>query len=192
MAFATTTDLATRLGRTFTVAEAAQASVLLDDATAYLQGELGGQLIESGSTTVTLWAERDRIRLPQWPATSITSVTRDGEAVTGYELRDGYLYATSSPYSTGWGDDPIVVTYDYGLATVPAELVSWTCVLAAGALAQVTRSGALSASGVASERIDDYAVTYASGEMAFSLPERILTRLKASYGAGASVSGSTL
>ncbi len=63
--------------------------------------------------------------------------------------------------------------------------------LAAGALAQVTRSGAMSAAGVASERIDDYSVSYQAGEMAFSVPERVLGRLRAQYGAGAHVSGST-
>jgi hypothetical protein len=187
VAFASSSDLATRLGRSFTEPEASQAAALLDDATAYLQAELGGQLIEAGSTVVTLYADGDRLRLPQWPIRAVTSVTRAGNAVTGYEINGGFLILDS-----GWGDDPLVVTYDYGATTVPAELVSWCCVLAAGALAQVTRSGALSASGVASERIDDYAVTYAGGEMAFALPDRVLGRLKAQYGAGAHVSGAAL
>ena len=47
MSFATPTDLALRLGVTFTVQETLQAQAFLDDATAYLQAELG-QLITAG------------------------------------------------------------------------------------------------------------------------------------------------
>ena len=113
MAFATSTQLATRLGRTFTDAEAGQVAALLDDATAYLQAELGGQLIEAGTTTVTMYAEGDRLRQPQAPIRAVTTVTRDGLAVTGYEIRDRDLVL-----DTGWGTELITVTYDYGVAAV--------------------------------------------------------------------------
>lgn len=194
MAFATAAQLATRLGRTFTSTETSQATALLADATAFLQEELGGQLIESGTTTFTVQADpcETRIRLPQWPLRSLTSVTLNGSTVTTeVEHRDGYLYR-----SGGWlpqsGDQfaDVTVTYAYGYSSVPAELVTWCCVLAAGAMAQAARGGSLASSGVASERIDDYSVSYTADASAFEIPERVLARLRASYGAGAWVSGS--
>lgn len=191
MAFASTTQLATRLGRTFDAVETSQVGALLDDATAFLQAEIG-QLVEAGTTTFTVQADprETRIRLPQWPLRSLTSVTLNGSTVTTeVEHRDGFLYRPG-----GWlpqaGEQfaDVVVTYAYGYTTLPAELVSWCCVLAAGALAQAQRGGSLGSAGVSSERIDDYAVSYESGSTAFSLPERVLSRLRATYGAGAWVS----
>lgn len=194
MAFASTTQLATRLGRTFTTAETSQARALLDDATAFLQSELGGQLVESGSLTFTALVDphETRIRLPQWPLRSLTSVTLNGETVTTeVEHKDGHLTRPGGwPSQAGAEFAEVVIAYDYGLDEIPPELVSWCCVLAAGALAQVARGGSLGASGVASERIDDYAVSYRDGSTVFEIPERVLSRLRASYGAGASVTSS--
>jgi hypothetical protein len=188
MAFATPGQLATRLGRQFTSAETSQAAALLDDATAYLQAEIG-QLVEAGTMTVTLQADPDQIdiRLPQWPVRGVTGVVSGGVTVTDYEVRGGDLVRCGGWPSTTIGVRDVVVTYDYGILDVPTELSMWCCVLAAGAMAQALRGGTLGASGVASERIDDYAINYADDSTAFNLPERILERLRASYGAGAHV-----
>ena len=193
MAFATTAALATRLGVTFTVPEAAQASAFLDDATAYIQGEIGGQLIESGTATVVLSVlpKNARVRLPQWPVRSVATVLVNGTAVTDHTLVDGYLVRASGfPHATDSTYSRVTVTYTYGLVTIPPELASWACVLAAGAIAQVARGGSMSSAGVASERIDDYAVNYSGDSVAMSLPVRILDRLRASYGVGAFVTES--
>lgn len=191
MAFATLAQLSTRLGRSFEAGDdTEQAQAFLDDATAYLQGEMGGQLIEAGTATVTLMVDpsTDRVRLPQWPVSAVNSVELNMVAITDWTLVGGHLVRAGGwPAIAGATHARVDVDFDYGLATIPPELTSWTCVLAAGALAQVGRAGTLSAAGVASERIDDYAVNYEPGATAFALPERVLARLRASYGAGAHV-----
>lgn len=192
MAFATVGQLATRLGRTFTSSETGQAAAVLDDATAYLQSVIG-QKVEAGSMTVDLSVEptAQKVRLPQWPVQSVTSVELNGDAISDYEVRDGHIVRTSGfPAESGNAFSTLTVEYDYGLDEIPGELVTYTCVLAAGALAQVARGGSLGASGVSSERIDDYAVNYDTTTTTFQLPERILDKLRASYGAGADVTGS--
>ncbi len=191
MSFATVAQLSTRLGRTFAVgAETTQAQAMLDDATAYLVGEIGGQLVEAGTAVVTLTVDpsTDRVRLPQWPVSAVNSVELNTVAITDWTLVGGHLVRAGGwPAIAGATHARVDVDFDYGLDTVPPELTSWACVLAAGALAQVARGGTLSAAGVSSERIDDYAVNYEPGSTAFALPERVLTRLRASYGAGAYV-----
>ncbi|MGB3015018.1 MAG: hypothetical protein WBB41_10395 [Candidatus Nanopelagicales bacterium] len=191
MSFATVSQMSTRLGRTFSVgAEPSQAQAMLDDATAYLVGEIGGQLVEAGTAVVTLTVDpsTDRVRLPQWPVSAVNSVELNTVAITDWTLVGGHLVRVGGwPAVAGSTHARVDVDFDYGMATVPPELTSWTCVLAAGALAQVGRAGTLSAAGVASERIDDYAVNYEPGATALALPERVLTRLRASYGAGAHV-----
>ncbi len=192
MAFATASQLATRLGRQFTSAETSQASALLEDATSYLQAEIG-QLIEAGSMTVTLDIDPTckRARLPQWPVVSVTSVQLNGITITDFEVKDGHVCrARGFPATVGNQFATLTVEYAYGCADIPAELVTYTLVLAAGVIAQVARSGSLSAAGVQSERIDDYAVNYEPGTAAFELPERVLKNLRARYGSGAYVTGS--
>lgn len=191
MAFASTSQLATRLGRTFTAAETSQAGALLDDATAYLQSEIG-QLVEDGTMVVGLTVDprETRVRLPQWPVQLVNSVLLNGDAITDYEIVDGHLErVVGFPADVGESFSTVTVDYDYGLTVVPSELVTWCCVLAAGAMAQVARGGTLGAAGVTSERVDDYAVNYDADSTAFQLPERILNRLRSSYGAGVHVSG---
>lgn len=188
MAFATTDDLAERLQRTLTGAEEASAEHLLADATGHLQ-ELLGQLIEQDTVTAHLWVTDPRdqwLPLPQRPVTAVTAVTIDGTAVTDYTVlphalwrEDGWIDGAQS--SAG---EPIRVTvaHTYGYATIPAELVSWCCVLASQAFAVIEKSGALGAGVVQQERIDDYAVTYAQAVEAMHIPPIPAARLRARYG----------
>jgi hypothetical protein len=192
MAFATTDQLGTRLGRTFDASEVGQADALLEDATAYLQREIGAQ-VTAGSSTITLNvpAGSRLARLPQWPVRSLDSVSINGTASTSVKLVDGGLWLSSgfaADSDSAWST--VEVTYSHGTTEVPADLVAWTCVLAAGVLAQVGRSDTLSPSGVSSEAIEDYSVSYEAGVESMSLPANVLSRLRASYGRGAFVVGS--
>ena len=194
MSFATPTDLALRLGVTFTVQETLQAQAFLDDATAYLQAELG-QLITAGTATYTTRAYCNPIRLPQQPVTAVTTVLIDGEATTGFEFidqevwipaRQGHLYSFAI-HGHAYAD--LTVTFDYGYAAIPAELKAWCCVLASQAR-DAAAGGSLGAPRVRSEQIDDYSVTYVTdGTTAMSLPDDVLERLRARYGAGVYVTG---
>lgn len=192
--FAAPADLETRLPDLTIVP--AQAQAFLDDATAYLQAEIG-QLIEAGTATYTTRAYCNPIRLPQQPVTAVTSVLIDDEATTDFDFVDqelwiparrGHLY-TFPEYDGRLPYADITVTFDYGYATIPADLKSWCCVLASQAI-DAASGGTLGAPRVRSEQIDDYSVTYVTdGSTGMSLPDEVLERLRARYGAGSYVTG---
>lgn len=195
MAFAQVTDLEQRLGVTFDATETAQAEAALDDATAYLQAELG-QLIEAGTATYTTrWRGDGPIRLPQSPVTAVTTVSLNGTATTNFDYIDQELHLAST-----WGGEAhfdgyhrgsyvdVSVTFSYGYAVVPAELKAWTCVLASQLMAAGV-GGSLGMPAVRSETIDDYSVTYVTDGSTLSLPTQVLDRLRARYGASAYVTG---
>jgi hypothetical protein len=180
--FASPAQLSARLGRPFDETETEQAQLFLTDATEYLRAEFDGAFINQGTASAVLHvrAGQARVKIPQWSVTNVSAVTiNDREYVGNWEVRDDFLV-----FPGGFqGDAQIVVEFSFGQDPVPAELVMWTCVLAAGGLAQVNRSGTFGSSGVASEKIEDYAVSYQPGSAAMTLPAPVLGRLRATYGA---------
>lgn len=192
MALATIQDLQARLGVTYAAgAETTRAQAALDDATAFLQGELG-QLIEAGTATVTFRHRGGVIRLPQQPVRAVTTVQINGVATTAFDFIDQELHLAARWGRSDFGDrtpySDITVTFDYGYTVIPAELVAWTCVLASQLLA-VSEGGTLGRPSVQMEQIDDYSVTYVTDGSNMSLPQPALDRLRARYGAGAHVTG---
>lgn len=194
MSFADPDDLAARLGVTYTSAEEDQAQVHLDDATAYLQAELG-QFIEAGTATYTTRVHNNPVRLPQQPVTEVTTVLVDGEETTDFEFIDQELWIPArqghlnSFQINGHAYADLTVTFGYGYETIPADLKAWCCVLASQSL-DAAAGGTLGAPRVRSEQIDDYAVTYVTdGSTAMSLPGDVLERLRSRYGAGVYVTG---
>lgn len=196
MAFATTADLEARLGVSYDDGtETAQAQALLDDATAYLQAELG-QLIEAGTATYTTrWLGQGPIRLPQAPVTDVTTVLVDGVATTDFDFVDQELHligwwGTEKRFNGTWLRSylDVTVTFDYGYDTVPAELKAWTCVLASQILSGAG-GGSLGIPSARSETIDDYSVTYVADGSTMTLPPQVLERLRSRYGAGAYITG---
>ncbi|MGZ4465205.1 MAG: hypothetical protein ACXVW0_07600 [Nocardioides sp.] len=200
--FATVRDLAVRLARTFTPIEAAQVDQLLADASAHLR-ELIGQHITAGTASFTTQLDRFErwIDLPQLPARAITAVTVDGAPIGDYQLVEQQLLLGHDLYGDdrgfGWygsrfGYITATVTYDYGLTVVPPELKSWALVLASQALAQIEAFGSLGSFGLQSERVDDYAGNFATGDagQAFSVPTLAAERLRARYGRGTFVTSS--
>jgi hypothetical protein len=204
--FATPAQLAVRLNRTFDAGKTAQVQALLDDATGALVDDvLGGNKVATGTADVTFNVpEGSRtITLPQQPVRSVASVLVDGVAITGWVVRGGRLilprpvrfrelYDVVRPVLIDSVD--VRVTWDYGVATVPAELQSWCLVLAAQALAQLEGpTGSLAPGAVQQVRIDDFSTSYATGgdESAAApgllIPERIRERLGARWGVGAFV-----
>lgn len=137
-AFATADDLATRLGLTFSDDEAARATDLLADATGLIQEEANqivflvtDDVLEVPGTT------DDRIRLPQRPVVSITSITLNGrplvEGVDWY-LNGNTIFRRSTLFSpfgtldgpfllgTGFGrpDQTLTIVYTHGYDVLPA------------------------------------------------------------------------
>lgn len=194
MAFATTADLETRLGVTFsTPTEVAKAQAHLDDATAYLQAEIG-QLITAGTATYSVRHRGDGpLLLPQRPVTAVTTVRIGGVITTGYTFIDQELHlpqrwSNSQSFGEVAAYMDVTVTFNYGYATIPPDLKAWCCVLAAQGL-EAAAGGWLGSPRVQSERIDDYQVTYVTDGSSMSLPPDVLERLRARYGSGAYVTG---
>lgn len=184
--FATSDDLAKRLGVTFTVEEAARVDELLADACDDLRG-LIGQPLSRLTSTVTLYTDQlGKVILPAVPVVEVTAVTVDAEDVE-WSLKDDVL---TVPTTVG-RDDPVTVTFTHGWDPIPRELVRWACVMAAAVLQGSKQTGALgvvTGVGRRQESIDDYMVIVDSptgddtAATAMSLPEPIIARLRRSYG----------
>lgn len=194
--FASASDLIER-GMTLTGAELSVADALLVDASEHIRS-LIGRVWPQGQSTINLWASPGMqwLPVPLVPLISIDSVmvTRIvgvGEPASAVPAQviefDGKIRIC--------GPAKVTVTCTHGFADVPAEIVSWTCVLVAEALGSMRELGTLSPGSVASVAIDDYRKAYqpqqAGGQSGpFSLPVRVVEQLRAQYGGGAYVSGS--
>jgi hypothetical protein len=122
-AFASSEDLADRLGVEFTAAEHRRAKRLLALATKLIQSETGQTvfLVEDDVFT-TRGTVSNRIALPQRPVVAIDSVTVDGTALDAA----GYYVSGSELVRQGWGGSgfgsplfgyptqELVVTYSHG------------------------------------------------------------------------------
>ncbi|MGV8973366.1 MAG: hypothetical protein ACOH10_13675 [Rhodoglobus sp.] len=183
-ALATVADLSGRLGvvppSNPSVAYT-QMSLALEDASSDLRGAIG-QALNFGTSTVSVWATPDGyVRLPAVPAITITLVLDEGVAVDYRKVDSATLYVPSG-YAR-----MLDVTYTHGWATIPGELVKWTCVLAAASLAAAQTGNLGMSGGLSSVGVDDARATWATnaGEQGegVSLPERVAERLRATYGA---------
>lgn len=192
--FATAADLA---ARGVDVTNAPLVEALLADASELLRGEIGWQVYPAAQVTVTSsgWHPREPIRLPGAPIRAVTAVTIDGTALdpADWVLVDNMLELGPTCWQ-GWtplrpgGRGILAVTYTVGYDAPPAELVAWTCVLAAHALAQSTQ-GLPAGATPATLAVDDFRVGYSARQQAGELPipERVLERLRARYGQAAYV-----
>ncbi len=134
MSFASTAELATYLGRTFTAgAETTQAQQFLDLATAEIRRYTGQTISLVASDALTVDAPvSGPIFLPEVPVNSVASVTVNGTALVVANDVDftsyGVLYRTAVPWSSGLTVDSaraaVVVTYSHGYATVPDDVKS--------------------------------------------------------------------
>jgi hypothetical protein len=193
---ATPAQLAARLGvPAFTGTELAQATELLGDASDEIRSAIG-QPINRLTSTVTLYADRPcRVDLPAVPVVSIGSVLLDGVEMDPSRYRLVHRTLRCLPVRKG---DEVTVTFTHGWEEIPGELVKWTCVLAAAAMAGAEATGSLGLTagiGSKSEAIDDYQVTLQGPEASggdpasgLALPERIAARLRAAYGGSGLIS----
>lgn len=184
--FATSSDLATRLGATFTVEQAARIDELLADSCDELR-DIIGQPLNRLTSTVTLYTDQVGIViLPAVPVVEVETVTVDDVEVE-WSLKDDMLIV---PCTVG-RRDAVVVTYTHGWDPIPRTLVKWACVMAMAVYAGSAKTGALgtiAGVGRRQESIDDYMVIIDSptsddtASTALSLPEPIIRRLRSAYG----------
>ena len=177
MAFAVASDLGARMKRTFSGAETTWINGLLEDATAYLQGEIGQLVHPQQSATFTEWPTAGRVDLPQHPVVSVDAVERGGVGVP-FEQRPGYVRVS--------GDAPVDVTFTFGYVKAPRVLESLACALVSQQLTLVEAGLGLSIGGLSSVALDDFKISFADGGEAtgLTLPKVTLDSLRRQFGRG--------
>jgi hypothetical protein len=144
---ASVADLEGRLGRTFTVEESARATLLLADASAAVRAYTGQQFTAATNQTVRLKSRAGTVRLPQRPITAVDTIENvDGDALE-FTWDAGNTVSISGYPLNAWVD----VTYDYGYAEIPADIVAVVCQMAGRAMGTPADEA-----GYASESIGTY------------------------------------
>lgn len=184
--FAEVTDLQARTKVVYAGADIAWVQALLDDASAHLRDILGWQVFPAVQMTYTtkVWAGTFN-RLPVQPVKSLDSVVIPGAFITT-DVYDGGFEVDTNGIAT--------VTFTAGYALPPDALKSWCCVLAGQAIDAVTKLGMLSNGGLSSIAVDDFKLVWSqsdeNGLGGYTLPARVVARLRETYGTTAYVTGS--
>lgn len=188
---ATAADLAAALQVDISEIPTSTATLLLECATAVVQQAAGGQRIVQvvGDTFALIGTTDAWLDLPQIPVTAVSSVTLDGTALTAgtldpsnYALRGNRLWRTSG-WQTYWGQPSDVAgAYTHGYASGSQELQ-----LARSAVISLAKSQVSNPSGVSSESIDDYNVSFAAMSAQMEAAEFLKAALRRAYGRRASL-----
>lgn len=176
-AFATVSDLEALLKTTYVDDDVIQVEALLDAASGHLRFVIGQEVFPITTSTYTAYPSFGREDLPQWPVVEVVSVQSGGVSVP-FKYRPGYIMVA--------GDDPVDVTFTWGLAAAPDELKRLTLVLAAQALQMFETTGALTAGGMSSLAIDDFRAAFADGgaETGISLTPHAERSIRRQFGRG--------
>lgn len=179
VAFAEAADLAKLLNRVFTADEIIWVDDLLDAASTYLRSAIGQDVYPQTQSTFVAYPDSGRVDLPQWPVVSVDTVERDAVAVD-FTYRPGFLMVSC--------DDPVDVTFTWGYATAPPELVRLACVLVSQALLTLENDIGLTAGGLSSVAIDDFKLAWAdAGEQSgMTLTRHAEAAVKRQFGRGGS------
>ena len=138
------------------------ALVMLERASAAIR-DAAGTTITRATSTIRFATERSMmVELPVKIVTQIHQVLLNGEPVTDYRHIAGGLWLTRLWHETGATPGVIEVTLTHGLPTVPADIISLTCSLAAAGLAAAA-GGYDPGRGITYERIGDYQYGKANG-----------------------------
>jgi len=172
---------------TYAGADIAWVETLLDDASAHLRDILGWQVFPAAqvSYTTKVWAGAFHL-LPIQPVVSVDSISIPDATAMMYDVYDGGFATNVNGIAT--------VTFTAGYPAPPRSLISWTCVLAVQVIDAVTKLGMLGNGGLSSVAIDDFKLTWSqsqeNGLGGYTLPDRVVAQLQASYGTTAYVTGS--
>lgn len=149
----------------------------LASASAAVREAAGSPISQVTATARALGGCGQWLHLPG-PVVAVTAVTIDGETVT-----DSTAFPHALFRRCGWGEvgSVVTVTGTFGLAEVPADIVSLVC-----DMVEMAAGGGPSDPRAASESIDDYSITYRQdgGVSVFELPDRTRTSLRARFGGG--------
>lgn len=182
---ATTLATIADLERRTTVPLTERALAVLEDVSAAVRNYTGQTLTAVTADTIRLRVHGQRVSLPQRPVTDVSAVTGTaGTAVTyswdGLEIVNLALAGVVNWFETTTTTPPTVVdvTYDHGYDSVPDDIVSVVCNVAARAL-----SAGPEMAGVMQETITSYSVSYgpigSTGPLGFFQGEtRVLDRYR--------------
>jgi hypothetical protein len=191
-ALATAADLT---ARGITVAETAQVTVFLNEASAAVRAAAGVPISQATSTVVLAGTDDRWLRLPGSPVTDVSEVSIDGSDVTDWKLVDGMLWRRCG-WQPSCEPSRVSLTQEHGLPEVPVDIVGMVCALVGMALRAFRSStdgtGATPVSqDVVSIGIDDYRVAFKQdGDRnltVFTIPERVKKDLRVRFGGGASM-----
>lgn len=182
---ATPSDLASLLQKDV---DTASATLVVEACTAVVQTAADGQrivLVTNEAATV-IGTTGQWLRLPQFPVASVSTVTLDGVALTAglpgsgtttYRLVGDRLWRGCG-WQTYCGEPSTVsFVYTHGYAAGAQELQ-----IGRGAVLSLGRGLFENPSGAASEKIDDYAVTYAAAEAALEASPALKAAIRKQYG----------
>lgn len=183
-AFATVSDLAGRLNRTFSPEEEAWITLLLEDASTYLREDvIGLQVYPQSTSTFSAWPDGSgEILLPQQPVVSVDAVEQASVAIE-YAHRDGVVFVDTC--------EPVDITFTYGYELAPEGLKRWTCVLVSQALVPLELNLGLTVGGLSSVALDDFKAAFADGGegTGMSLSDRNIALIRRQYGTDVHVGG---
>jgi len=188
---ATPQDLASLLQIDYASLTAAQQATLLmlvELATSKVQDAAGQRIVEATSTAlidVEMWECDQYLPLPQMPVRSVASVLIDGVADTSWLLRKQMLWRLNGWNVNSTAPTQVTVTLTHGYpagaqALQPAK--GFTLALAQAVWPNPT--------GVLSEAIDDYRVTYAEADARMQVSTAMADAIRAAYGISAFVTSS--
>lgn len=174
-----------RLGVDLTSEQLHRLAALIQDASAAVRSEAGGQYISRATSTIRT-SLGGRFALPQHPVVSITSVNRyDGTIVGGVGTAidhtwDGLNTLDLTGTLNGWEINGVysnvaIVTYVHGYDPVPDDIVAVVSQMAGRAFGLPS-----SDAGVTQESLGAYSVSYgiaaASGGVGFLPDERTIVQ----------------
>lgn len=177
---ATQADLETFLETTFT---SARATLLLECATAVVQAAAGQRIVQVTETVTLDGSPGSWLNLPEIPVSAVSSVKLDGATIAAgaassqYKRRAARLYRSDGWQASRWAPSEVEVGYTHGYPSghQALQLARATCL----SLASQVQSNP---TGVQSERIDDYAVTYTQMEAVLATAPHLVTALVRKYG----------
>jgi hypothetical protein len=177
-AFATPTDLAVRMKRTFTADEQSWVETLLEDAAAFMRGVMRNQVYPARQSTYLAYPVGGWVRLPQSHIVSVDAVVAKLTGVpVEWEQEQDSIHVHCD-------EGPVTVTFTYGLTVPPDDLVNINCALVSQQMLTVESGLGLNAGGISSASIDDYKIAFADGGKGSGLSMTDATRkyLEDTYG----------
>jgi hypothetical protein len=182
---ATLADLANALQMELADLDSGVGTLLLECATAVVQEATGGQrIIQVAGDTATLIGTTDSwLDLPQIPVTAVASATLDGTALTvgieatNFKHRGNRLWRTDGWQTYVGQPSDVVVVYTHGYAAASQDLQ-----LARAAVLSLAKAGYANPSGVASESIDDYNVSFQAMSAQMETAPHLKGALRRKYG----------